>query len=166
MQPVQSYPRDLLRSLAACSPERTHSKPTVAVFTPGIYNSAYFEHAYLDQQMGCELVEGRDLVVRDGVVYMRTTEGERRVDVIYRRVGDEFLDPVVFRRDSLLGAPAFVGFAAGGGMLWLQYEIAVPLAPARPPPFCSRWFHCRCVHLSSRCGRFDYRDTHLMELAE
>ena len=77
--------------------------PTVVVLTPGMYNSAYFEHAFLAQQMGVELVEGQDLFVKDDFVYMRTTQGPERVDVIYRRIDDDFLDPLAFRADSMLG---------------------------------------------------------------
>jgi uncharacterized circularly permuted ATP-grasp superfamily protein len=91
--------RDMLESLSPVSPVN------IAVLTPGIYNSAYFEHAYLAQQMGAELVEGRDLIVKDDFVYMITTKGLQRVDVIYRRVDDDFLDPLVFRKDSMLGTP-------------------------------------------------------------
>jgi len=91
--------RDMLESLSSASPVN------IAVLTPGIYNSAYFEHAYLAQQMGAELVEGRDLVVRDDIVFMVTTKGLQRVDVIYRRVDDDFLDPLEFRKDSVLGTP-------------------------------------------------------------
>ena len=82
--------------------------PQVVVLTPGIYNSAYYEHSFLAQQMGVELVEGRDLLVRDDVVYMRTTGGLKRVDVIYRRIDDDFLDPQVFRTDSMLGVPGLM----------------------------------------------------------
>jgi DNA internalization-related competence protein ComEC/Rec2 len=102
VEPVAHYPDLLLETLRAVAPSGV-SDPTVVVLTPGMYNSAYFEHAFLAQQMGVELVEGQDLVVRDGFVYMRTTQGPRRVDVIYRRVDDDFLDPSVFRRDSSLG---------------------------------------------------------------
>jgi uncharacterized circularly permuted ATP-grasp superfamily protein len=100
--PVAHYPDLLLETLRASSPATT-AEPTVVVLTPGMYNSAYFEHAFLAQQMGVELVEGQDLFVRDSFVYMRTTRGPRRVDVIYRRVDDDFLDPQVFRPDSTLG---------------------------------------------------------------
>lgn len=102
VRPVYDYShhlRDMLESLSSVSPVN------IAVLTPGIYNSAYFEHAYLAQQMGAELVEGRDLVVKDGFVYMITTNGLQRVDVIYRRVDDDFIDPLVFQKDSLLGTP-------------------------------------------------------------
>lgn len=102
VRPVNNYShnlRDMLESLTTVSPV------TIAVLTPGIYNSAYFEHAYLAQQMGAELVEGRDLVVKNDFVYMITTNGLQRVDVIYRRVDDEFIDPLVFKADSLLGTP-------------------------------------------------------------
>ena len=100
--PVAHYPDLLLETLRASAPAGA-SEPTVVVLTPGMHNSAYFEHAFLAQQMGVELVEGQDLVVKDRFVYMRTTRGLRRVDVIYRRVDDDFLDPQVFRRTSTLG---------------------------------------------------------------
>ncbi|MEY4364068.1 MAG: hypothetical protein RLZZ24_1420 [Pseudomonadota bacterium] len=100
--PVAHYPDLLLETLRASCPETTDD-PTVVVLTPGMYNSAYFEHAFLAQQMGVELVEGQDLFVRDNFVYMRTTRGPKRVDVIYRRVDDDFLDPQVFRAQSTLG---------------------------------------------------------------
>jgi uncharacterized circularly permuted ATP-grasp superfamily protein len=102
VRPVYNYThylRDMLESLTPVSPA------TIAVLTPGIYNSAYFEHAYLAQQMGAELIEGRDLVVKDDFVYMITTNGLQRIDVIYRRVDDDFIDPLVFRKDSMLGTP-------------------------------------------------------------
>jgi len=100
--PVAHYPDLLLETLRASSPATT-AEPTVVVLTPGMYNSAYFEHAFLAQQMGVELVEGQDLFVKDQFVYMRTTRGPKRVDVIYRRVDDDFLDPEVFRPTSTLG---------------------------------------------------------------
>lgn len=100
--PVAHYPDLLLETLRDSSPG-TSANPTVVVLTPGMYNSAYFEHAFLAQQMGVELVEGQDLFVKDDFVYMRTTRGPKRVDVIYRRVDDDFLDPKVFRTDSTLG---------------------------------------------------------------
>jgi len=100
--PVAHYPDLLLETLRASSPPTT-DEPTVVVLTPGMHNSAYFEHAFLAQQMGIELVEGQDLFARDNFIYMRTTRGPRRVDVIYRRVDDDFLDPQVFRPDSTLG---------------------------------------------------------------
>jgi uncharacterized circularly permuted ATP-grasp superfamily protein len=100
--PVAHYPDLLLDTLRQVAPASAN-EPTVCVLTPGMYNSAYFEHAFLAQQMGVELVEGKDLFVRDGFVFMRTTQGPKRVDVIYRRVDDDFLDPLAFRRDSSLG---------------------------------------------------------------
>jgi len=100
--PVAHYPDLLLETLRSVAPASVN-EPTVVVLTPGMYNSAYFEHAFLAQQMGIELVEGKDLFVRDKFVYMRTTQGPKRVDVIYRRVDDDFLDPTVFRKDSTLG---------------------------------------------------------------
>jgi uncharacterized circularly permuted ATP-grasp superfamily protein len=104
VRPVVDYPGRLLQMLESLAPQ-SGASPTVVVLSPGIYNSAYFEHSFLAQQMGVELVEGRDLIVRDAYVYMRTTAGYQRVDVIYRRIDDDFLDPQVFRPDSLLGVP-------------------------------------------------------------
>jgi uncharacterized circularly permuted ATP-grasp superfamily protein len=107
VRPVDDYPGHLLEMLRYLAPDYLPS-PTVAVLTPGIYNSAYFEHSFLAQQMGVELVEGRDLVVTDGLVQMRTTKGLRRIDVLYRRLDDDFLDPLAFRSDSLLGVPGLM----------------------------------------------------------
>jgi uncharacterized circularly permuted ATP-grasp superfamily protein len=107
IQPVDEYPGQLLEALLNLAPKPSE-QPTVVVLTPGIYNSAYFEHSFLAQQMGIELVEGRDLVVRDGYLLMRTTKGLRQVDVIYRRIDDDFIDPLVFRADSLLGIPGLM----------------------------------------------------------
>ena len=113
VRPVDDYPGRLLDMLQYLAPDGV-TVPTVVVLTPGIYNSAYFEHAFLAQQMGIELVEGRDLVVTDGFVFMRTTKGLQRVDVIYRRLDDDFLDPLTFRPDSLLGVPGlFEVYKAG-----------------------------------------------------
>ncbi|MCV2366928.1 circularly permuted type 2 ATP-grasp protein [Roseateles oligotrophus] len=108
--PVAHYPDLLLETLRSVGPHSMNAKsePTVVVLTPGMYNSAYFEHAFLAQQMGVELVEGKDLFVKDAIVYMRTTRGPKRVDVIYRRLDDDFLDPQVFRKDSTLGCPGLV----------------------------------------------------------
>ncbi len=114
--PVQDYPRRLARSLAACAPSRTSGRPTVAVLTPGIYNSAYFEHAFLADQMGAELVEGSDLQVIDGRVAMRTTRGYQPVDVLYRRVDDEYLDPLTFNPNSVLGVPGIMDVYRSGGI--------------------------------------------------
>jgi len=113
--PVAHYPDLLLETLRAVSPATT-AEPTVVVLTPGMYNSAYFEHAFLAQQMGVELVEGQDLFVRDNFVYMRTTQGPRRVDVIYRRVDDDFLDPLVFRPTSTLGCAGLLGVYRSGNV--------------------------------------------------
>jgi len=111
--PVEHYPDLLLDVLRSVAPDAVEW-PTVAVLTPGFHNSAYFEHAFLAQQMGVELVEGQDLFVRDDTVYMRTTQGPQRVHVIYRRINDDFLDPQVFRKDSLLGVPGlFSAYRAG-----------------------------------------------------
>jgi uncharacterized circularly permuted ATP-grasp superfamily protein len=111
--PVERYPDALLRTLREAAPEGV-DVPVVAVLTPGAFNSAYFEHAFLAQQMGVELVEGADLFVRDDTVYARTTRGPRRVHVIYRRINDDFLDPTVFRADSMLGVPGLFGAYRAG----------------------------------------------------
>jgi uncharacterized circularly permuted ATP-grasp superfamily protein len=107
VRPVIDYPSRLYKTLLHLAPQYV-SEPTIVVLTPGIYNSAYYEHSFLAQQMGVELVEGRDLVVKDGFVYMRTTDGFQRVDVIYRRIDDDFLDPQAFRKDSMLGVPGLM----------------------------------------------------------
>ncbi|MDQ7910061.1 circularly permuted type 2 ATP-grasp protein [Phytohabitans sp. ZYX-F-186] len=113
IQPVESYPGQLLRALRAAAPVGVH-EPTVVVLTPGVHNSAYFEHALLAREMGVELVEGRDLVCVGNEVAMRTTAGEQRVDVIYRRIDDEFLDPVHFRADSVIGCAGLLNAARAG----------------------------------------------------
>jgi len=113
IRPVQHYPDLLLENLRAVAPAG-EERPTVAVLTPGAYNSAYFEHAFLAQQMGVELVEGIDLFVQNDTVFMRTTRGPQRVHVIYRRVDDDYLDPLAFRKDSMLGVPGlFSAYRAG-----------------------------------------------------
>ncbi|RJN31328.1 circularly permuted type 2 ATP-grasp protein [Nesterenkonia natronophila] len=115
IRPVEEYPRRLLSALRRTAPEGVDD-PTVVVLTPGVYNSAYFEHTLLAGMMGVELVEGRDLVCRANRVYMRTTEGEQRVDVIYKRLDDDFLDPLQFRADSMLGVPGIVNAARAGNV--------------------------------------------------
>ncbi|MCP5142782.1 MAG: circularly permuted type 2 ATP-grasp protein [Chromatiales bacterium] len=121
-EPVAGYPSDLFDTLASLSP-RPGDVPEIVVLTPGIYNSAYFEHAYLAQQMGCELVEGRDLVVGDDdCVYMRNVEGLSRVDVIYRRIDDLFLDPEAFHPDSMLGVPGLL-------RAWKAGKVALANSP-------------------------------------
>lgn len=120
--PVDGYPSDLFDTLAALSP-RQGDDPEVVVMTPGVFNSAYFEHAYLAQRMGAELVEGGDLVVdSDDCVYMRTVDGLTRVDTIYRRVNDAFLDPETFRKDSMLGVPGLI-------RAWRKGNVALANAP-------------------------------------
>ncbi len=111
--PVEDYPEQLLRMLHDIAPP-TAKEPNVVVLTPGVYNSAYFEHCFLAQQMGVELVQGSDLVVTDGFVQMRTTGGLERVDVIYRRIDDDFLDPLTFRADSTLGVPGLMDVYRAG----------------------------------------------------
>jgi len=113
---VSHYPRSLRRSLAACCPPVCPDNPVVAVLTPGIHNSAYYEHAFLADQMGVELVEGQDLRVVDGRVAMRTTKGYKPIDVLYRRVDDEFLDPLNFNPDSVLGVPGILDVYRSGGI--------------------------------------------------
>ncbi|MEX0592422.1 MAG: circularly permuted type 2 ATP-grasp protein [Nitriliruptoraceae bacterium] len=113
---VDHYGPLLLGALRSVAPPAAGEDPVAVVLTPGVFNSAYFEHAFLARQMGVELVEGGDLVVDEHVVYMRTTAGLRRVDVIYRRIDDEFLDPVVFRSDSMLGVPGLVSAARAGNV--------------------------------------------------
>ena len=113
---VDHYGNLLLDALRHVAPAAAGDDPTVVVLTPGVFNAAYFEHAFLARQMGVELVEGRDLIVEDHVVAMRTTKGLERVDVIYRRIDDDFLDPVVFRQDSSLGVPGLMAAARGGNV--------------------------------------------------
>ena len=113
--PVAHYPDLLLETLRSLAPASAND-PAVIVLTPGMYNSAYFEHAFLAQQMGVELVEGQDLFVRDGFVFMRTTQGPRKVDVIYRRVDDDFLDPEAFRADSTLGCAGLLDVYRAGNV--------------------------------------------------
>ncbi|MFN7983532.1 MAG: circularly permuted type 2 ATP-grasp protein [Vicinamibacterales bacterium] len=108
VRPVVEYPSLLLETLESMAPPDVNTKPVVVLLTPGMYNSAYFEHSYLAQKMGIPLVEGRDLVVEDETVWMRTTKGLRRVHVIYRRIDDDFLDPEAFRADSMLGVPGLL----------------------------------------------------------
>lgn len=113
---VSDYPRKLRRSLAASAPRACNGSPEIAVLTPGIHNSAYFEHSFLADQMGAELVEGHDLRVIDGRVAMRTTQGYRPLDVIYRRVDDDYLDPLTFRPESSLGVPGIMDVYRAGGI--------------------------------------------------
>jgi uncharacterized circularly permuted ATP-grasp superfamily protein len=110
---VEAYPEQLLKTLLQCAPTGT-DHPNAVVLTPGIFNSAYFEHTFLAQQMGIELVQGSDLVVKDGFVHMCTTQGLQRVDVIYRRIDDDFLDPTCFRSDSCLGVPGLIDVYRAG----------------------------------------------------
>ena len=123
IQPVDDYPSRLYRTLASLSPRESQRRPCIVVLTPGIFNSAYFEHAYLAQGMGAELVEGSDLFVdSDDCLYMRTVDGPQRVDVVYRRIDDDFLDPEVFREDSALGVPGIM-------RAWKQGNVAIANAP-------------------------------------
>lgn len=115
VRPVDHYGQALLATLRALAPRR-RADPNIVLLSPGVYNSAYFEHAYLARQMGLTLVEGRDLLVHDNVVYMRTTAGLQRVDVIYRRLDDDYLDPLAFRPDSILGVPGLLNVYRSGNV--------------------------------------------------
>jgi len=114
--PVENYPDELLAALNSVAPASSSADPTVVLLTPGVYNSAYYEHSFLADKLGVELVEGRDLFVRDELVYMRTTQGPKRVDVIYRRIDDDFLDPLAFRPDSALGVPGLMSAYQAGNV--------------------------------------------------
>ena len=114
--PVENYPDELLATLQSVAPDSAPHEPNVVLLTPGIYNSAYYEHSFLADKLGIELVEGRDLFVKNETVYMRTTEGPKRVDVIYRRIDDDFLDPLAFRADSALGVPGLMSAYYAGNV--------------------------------------------------
>jgi uncharacterized circularly permuted ATP-grasp superfamily protein len=114
--PVENYPDELLATLKSVAPKTASADPTVVLLTPGIYNSAYYEHSFLADKLGIELVEGRDVVVKAQVAYMRTTEGLKRIDVIYRRIDDDFLDPLSFRPDSALGVPGLMAVYQAGNL--------------------------------------------------
>jgi uncharacterized circularly permuted ATP-grasp superfamily protein len=114
--PVENYPDELLATLTSLAPPTARAEPTVVLMTPGVFNSAYYEHSFLADKLGVELVEGRDLFVKNQAVYMRTTEGPKRVDVIYRRVDDDFLDPLAFRPDSVLGVPGLMSAYQAGNV--------------------------------------------------
>ncbi len=116
IEPVDGYPELLRRTLASVAPAKCKDRPTIVILTPGPYNSAYYEHSFLANLMGVELVEGGDLFVDGEFVYMRTTQGPKRVDVIYRRIDDAFLDPLCFRRDSALGVPGLMDVYRSGGV--------------------------------------------------
>src|SRR5207245_867421 len=125
VRPIEHYTQALLSTLRSLAPEG-RPEPTIVLLSPGVFNSAYFEHAYLARQMGIELVEGRDLVTHDNIGYMRTTNGLRRVDVIYRRVDDEFIDPLGFRLDSVLGVGGlFYAFFGGDVSLYIVFGAGV-----------------------------------------
>jgi len=114
--PVEQYPALLRKTLASVAPPRCEGKPTIAILTPGPFNSAFFEHSFLADEMGAQLVEGADLYVEDGLVYMRTTCGPKRVDVLYRRIDDDYIDPLRFRPDSVLGVPGIIDAYEAGGV--------------------------------------------------
>jgi uncharacterized circularly permuted ATP-grasp superfamily protein len=114
--PVSNYPEELRETLKSVAPANCESDPVVVLLTPGAFNSAYYEHSFLADEMGVELVEGADLLVEDNIVYMRTTEGLHRVDVIYRRMDDDFLDPLTFRPDSLVGTPGLMNAYRAGNV--------------------------------------------------
>jgi uncharacterized circularly permuted ATP-grasp superfamily protein len=125
--PVENYPEELLATLKSVAPHSAPDDPTVALLTPGPYNSAYYEHSFLADKLGIELVEGRDLLVRDNIVFMRTTEGPKRVDVLYRRLDDEFLDPLTFRPDTVLGVPGLMN-AYRAGTITLANAVGTGVA--------------------------------------
>ena len=114
--PVENYPDELLQALRSVAPDGASTEPNIALMTPGVYNSAYYEHSFLADKLGVELVEGRDLIVKNDEVFMRTTEGLKRVDVIYRRVDDDYLDPLSFRPDSALGVPGLMSAYMAGNV--------------------------------------------------
>lgn len=114
--PVERYPDELLAALGSVAPDAASTEPTIALLTPGVYNSAYYEHSFLADKLGVELVEGRDLIVKNDEVFMRTTEGPKRIDVIYRRLDDDFLDPLTFRPDSTLGVPGLMSAYMAGNI--------------------------------------------------
>ncbi|MEI4486721.1 circularly permuted type 2 ATP-grasp protein [Frigidibacter sp. MR17.14] len=116
IEPVDGYAELLRRTLASVAPAKCDREPTIAILTPGHFNSAYYEHSFLADLMGVELVEGADLFVRDGFVWMRTTEGPKKLDVIYRRIDDAFIDPLCFRPDSMLGVPGLMDVYRSGGV--------------------------------------------------
>jgi uncharacterized circularly permuted ATP-grasp superfamily protein len=114
--PVDDYPDQLRNTLRSVAPRKCHVEPKIVILSPGTFNSAYYEHSFLADQMGVELVEGRDLFVNGDFVYMRTTRGPRKVDVIYRRIDDEYIDPLCFKPDSLLGVPGLMNVYRSGGV--------------------------------------------------
>src|ERR1043165_1364158 len=125
--PVENYPDELLATLKSLAPDSAAGDPTVVLLTPGVYNSAYYEHSFLADKLGIELVEGRDLFVKAGMVYMRTTQGPKRVDVIYRRIDDDFLDPLAFRPDSALGVAGLMS-AYQAGYVTLANAVGTGIA--------------------------------------
>jgi uncharacterized circularly permuted ATP-grasp superfamily protein len=114
--PVDNYPDELLATLRSVAPDSSTTEPNVVLLTPGVFNSAYYEHSFLADKLGVELVEGRDLFIKDELVYMRTTQGPKRVDVIYRRLDDDFIDPLAFRPDSALGVPGLMSAYQAGNV--------------------------------------------------
>ncbi len=125
--PVAHYPEELLETLRSVAPPNCRGEPTVALLTPGIHNSAYYEHAFLADEMGIELVEGDDLLIKDDICWMRTTRGLERVDVLYRRIDDDYIDPLVFKPESLLGVPG-IYFAHRAGNLTLTNAMGAGIA--------------------------------------
>jgi uncharacterized circularly permuted ATP-grasp superfamily protein len=125
--PVENYPDELLATLKSVAPTTASGDPTVVLLTPGVYNSAYYEHSFLADKLGVELVEGRDLFVKNDMAFMRTTEGPKRVDVIYRRIDDDFLDPLAFRPDTALGVPGLMS-AYQAGQVTLANAVGTGIA--------------------------------------
>jgi uncharacterized circularly permuted ATP-grasp superfamily protein len=127
LRPVETYPETLLETLTSVAPNSCAGEPCLALLTPGIHNSAYYEHSFLADKLGVELVEGSDLFVHADILYMRTTEGPKRIDVLYRRVDDDYLDPLQFRPDSALGVPGLVQ-AVHSGNLTIANAIGTGIA--------------------------------------
>ncbi len=137
--PVEKYPDELLSCLRSVAPRSASTEPTVALMTPGVYNSAYYEHSFLADKLGVELVEGRDLIVKNDEVFMRTTEGLKRVDVIYRRVDDDFLDPLTFRPDSALGVPGLMSAIWPATSRWPTQSAPASPMTRRSTATCRKW---------------------------
>jgi uncharacterized circularly permuted ATP-grasp superfamily protein len=137
--PVENYPALLRRTLESVAPQKCDRDPCVVILTPGHYNSAYYEHSFLADMMGVELVEGADLFVEGDFVWMRTTRGPQKVDVIYRRIDDAFLDPLCFRPDSMLGIPGLMNVYRSGGVTIASAPGAGSRTTRRSTPSCPTW---------------------------
>src|SRR5437667_122285 len=152
VRPIKDYPNLLLDALLHAAP-RTAESPAAVVLSPGIHNSAFFEHSFLAREMGTTLVEGRDLLVEDNYVFMRTTRGRQRVDVVYRRIDEDFLDPLVFRRDSLLGVPGLLNAYRAGNVAIANAPGASSHGASTCDPSSSTATACACCPAGSRGWR-------------